>query len=311
LSSGGRIGFLAVLAAGAVAVVAVVLLVFDWRGTSTPPAQPRTAPAVTIFPAPPAGAVVFAREAGPNVLALGVVPHRGAIGLQASVLDGDARGVSGLRIVFSVRGVRHTGTPCGPGCYRTTAALSATPNSVSVELFARGSSTRWRIALPAAWPPPDGAAIVARAGRVWRSLRSVAYVEHLASDATNRQTSDWRVAAPNRVSYSIRGSGGGIVIGTRRWDRSTSTGRWLASQQTAVLTQPVPFWVAVSDAHVLRSDGSAWIVSFFDPRTPGWFEATVDKQTGHTLELRMFAAAHFMHDVYRSFDHAPPIVPPR
>jgi len=25
----------------------------------------------------------------------------------------------------------------------------------------------------------------------------------------------------------------------------------------------------------------------------------------------MFAAAHFMHDVYRSFDRAPAIVPPR
>jgi hypothetical protein len=311
VSSGGRIGFLAALAAGAVAVSAVVLVAFDWRGTSTPPAQPRTAPAVTIFPSPPPGAVVFAREAGPNVLALGVVPHRGAIGLQASVLDGDARGVSGLRIVFSVRGVDHPGNPCGHGCYRTTVALSAPPNAVSVALFTRSRSTRWRVPLPAAWPPPDGAAIIARAGRVWRSLRSVAYVEHLASDATTRQTSDWRVAAPNRVAYSIRGSGGGIVIGTRRWDRSTSAGRWLASQQSAVLTQPVPFWVGVSDAHVLRSDGSAWIVSFFDPRTPGWFEATVDKQTGHTLELRMFAAAHFMHDVYGSFDQAPPIVPPR
>jgi hypothetical protein len=178
-------------------------------------------------------------------------------------------------------------------------------------LIGRATSTNWRVPLPAVWPPGDGAAIMARAGRVWRSLRSVAYVEHLASDSTNRQTSDWRVAAPGRVAYSIRGSGGGIVIGTRRWDRSTSTGRWLESQQTAVLTQPVPFWVAVSDAHVVRSDHSVWNVSFFDPRTPGWFEATVDKQTGHTLELRMFAAAHFMHDVYRSFDHAPAIVPPR
>jgi hypothetical protein len=37
----------------------------------------------------------------------------------------------------------------------------------------------------------------------------------------------------------------------------------------------------------------------------------VDKQTGHTLALRMFAAAHFMHDIYRSFDRAPAIVPPR
>jgi hypothetical protein len=105
------------------------------------------------------------------------------------------------------------------------------------------------------------------------------------------------------------------VIGARRWDRSTPGGRWIESQQTGLLTQPVPFWAGVSNAHILgtvtASGRAAWLVSFFDPVTPAWFEATVEKQTGHTLELRMFAAAHFMHDVYRSFDHAPAIVPPR
>jgi hypothetical protein len=105
------------------------------------------------------------------------------------------------------------------------------------------------------------------------------------------------------------------VIGARRWDRATPRGRWIESQQTAVLTQPVPFWAGVSDAHVLgtvtASGRPAWLVSFFDPVTPAWFEATVEKRTGHTLELRMFAAAHFMHDVYGSFNRAPAIVPPR
>jgi hypothetical protein len=308
LSTGGRNRLLAALAAG---IVAVVGIVYVWRYGTRTPARPRIAPAVSVFPKPPNGAVVFAREAGANVLALGVVPHRNTLLLQASVLDGDGQGVSGLRVVFWIGGGRRAGSACGAGCYRATVPVSGRPEAVSLTVGA----TSWRVALPAVWPPPDGRAILARAGRVWRSLRSLAYVEHLASDSTNRQTSDWRVAAPDRVAYSIRGSGGGIAIGTRRWDRSTSSGRWLESQQTAVLTQPVPFWVAVRDAHVLgtvtRSGGAAWIVSFFDPRTPAWFEATVDKQTGHTLALRMFAAAHFMHDIYRSFDRAPAIVPPR
>jgi len=305
MSSGGRIGLLVALAAVVVAAGGVVGRLYD----SGSPSRPRIEPAVSTFPAPPAGAVVFAREAGPDVLALGVASRRDALLLQASVLDGDGHGVSGRRVVFSMRDASYVGRACGAGCYRATVPLPAKPGVVVVELSGGAAATRWRVALPA-WPAPDGTAIMARAARVWRSLRSLAYVEHLASDAANRQTSDWVVAAPDRVAYSIRGSGGGIVIGTRRWDRSTPTGRWLASQQTAVLTQPVPFWVAVSDAHVLHSGHSAWIVSFFDPRTPGWFEATVDKRTGHTLELRMFAAAHFMHDTYRSFDHAPAIVPP-
>jgi len=276
---------------------------------TVPPAE---TPAI---PRPPKGAVVFARAAGSNVLALGVVPRRGGLLLQASVLDGDGHGVPGLRVVFATGGVHRVGTACGAGCYRATVSPAGRPNAVSLAVTGRRATpTTWRVALPAKWPPPAGAAILARAGRAWRSLRSLAYVEHLASDPSHRETSTWRVAAPDRVAYNSIGSGGGIVIGARRWDRATPRGRWIESPQTAVLTQPVPFWAGVSDAHVLgtvtASGRPAWLVSFFDPVTPAWFEATVEKRTGHTLELRMFAAAHFMHDVYGSFNRAPAIVPP-
>jgi hypothetical protein len=306
-------------------VVAAVLLAIGvgigvvYDALRSPPsgsmALPEIAPAAPGFPAPPAGSVVFAREAGANVLALGVVPRRDALQLQASVLDGDGHGVSELRVVFSAGGVRRVGTACGAGCYRATVSPSRKPDAISLAVTGRATKTDWRVALPAVWPAPDGAAIMARADRVWRALSSLAYVERLASDSTNRQTSDWRVAEPDRAVYSIRGHGGGIVIGARRWDRSTPDGRWVESTQSGRITQPVPFWVGVSNAHVLATVSAAgrpaWLVSFFDPRTPAWFEATVEKRTGRTLELRMFAAAHFMHDVYRSFDRAPAIVPPR
>jgi hypothetical protein len=318
LSSRARIRLLVALvglAAGVVAVAAVI--VHDTPGTpATFSAGPaRNAGASSGFPAPPEGAVVYAREAGSSLLALGVVPRHGALLLHASVLGGQGHGVSGLRVVFSVRGKRRVGTPCGAGCYRATIPISESPTAVSLAVVGRATSTSWRVDLPAVWPPPDGAAILARAGRVWRSLRSLAYVEQLAFNATVETTSIWRVAAPDRAAYSIRGSGGGIVIGGRRWDRSTPGGRWLESPQSGAITQPVPFWVGVSNAHVLgtvtASGHAAWLVSFFDPGTPAWFEATVEKRTGHTLALRMFAAAHFMTDVYRSFDSAKPIVPPR
>jgi hypothetical protein len=314
LSSGPRIRLLVALVGLAVGVVAVAaVIVHDTRRTPATPA--RNAVASSAFPAPPVGAVVYARQAGSNLLALGVVPRRGALLLHASVLGGQGHGVSGLRVAFSVRGERRVGTPCGAGCYRATIPLSERPTAVSLAVVGRATSISWRVDLPAVWPPPDGAAILARAGRVWRSLRSLAYVEQLAFNSTGKTTSTWRVAAPDRLAYSVRGSGGGVVIGGRRWDRSTPGGPWLESPQSGAITQPVPFWVGVSNAHVLgtvRASGhAAWLVSFFDPGTPAWFEATVDKRTGHTLVLRMFAAAHFMTDVYRSFDSARPIVPPR
>lgn len=315
---------LAGLAAGLVALAVVIVLLHDTLRTSAATTN-RVAGASTVaahrntvtpgFPAPPEGAVVYAREDGPDVLALGVVPQGGALLLQASVLGGQGHGVPGLRVVFNVRGERRVGTPCGAGCYRATVPLTASPDVVSLEVSGRAVSASWRVELPTMWPPPDGAAILARAGRVWRSLRSLAYVEQLASDSTDQTTSTWRVAAPDRATYSIHGDGGAVVIGARRWDRSTPDGRWVSSPQSAPITQPVPFWVAVSNAHVLGtvpvSGRAAWLVSFFDPETPAWFEVTVEKRTGRTLALRMFATAHFMHDVYRSFDSAPPIVPPR
>jgi hypothetical protein len=317
LSSGARIRLLVALglAAGVVAVAAVI--VYDTLSTpATFAAGPaRTAGVSSGFPAPPQGAVVYAREAGSRLVALGVVPRRRALLLQASVLGGQGHGVSRLRVVFSVRGERRVGTPCGAGCYRATMPLLESPTAVSLAVTGRATSISWRVDLPAVWPPPNGAAILARAGRVWRSLRSLAYVERLAFNATVETMSTWRVAAPDRAAYTIRGSGGGVIIGGRRWDRSTPGGRWLESPQSAAITQPVPFWVGVSNAHVLgtvtASGHAAWLVSFFDPGTPAWFEATVDTRTGHTLALRMFAAAHFMTDAYRSFDSAKPIVPPR
>jgi hypothetical protein len=51
-------------------------------------------------------------------------------------------------------------------------------------------------------------------------------------------------------------------------------------------------------------------VSFFDPRTPAWFVAKIDRATGNTLALDMIAASHFMHDVYGPFDAPIQLRPP-
>jgi hypothetical protein len=81
------------------------------------------------------------------------------------------------------------------------------------------------------------------------------------------------------------------------------------------VTQPVPLWVKVADAHVLGTTTMrgrpAWRVSFFDPGTPAWFEVVLDKATLRTLDLRMVTTAHFMHDVYRSFNSTPGVQAPR
>src|SRR4029079_2472617 len=73
-------------------------------------------------------------------------------------------------------------------------------------------------------------------------------------------------------------------------------------------------WDRVTDAHVLGTAQlgrhRVWRVSFFDPSTPAWFEASIERATGRTLELDMIAASHFMHDVYGPFDAPLRVTPP-
>lgn len=305
------------LAAAAVAGALIVTALLLRPGTSAPAATsnestlPVAQPAG--FPVPPLGAVVFSRELGGDALALGVVAQRGSLLLQASVVGPEGHGVSGLSVGFTVQ--RHTAhaLECGAGCYRATLPVTARPASVGVDVSGNAAA-HWLVALPTVWPPPGAKALLARAGKAWRSLQSLSYEESLGSDARHRVVSAWQIQAPDRVAYQVRGGWDAIVVGTRRWDRPPNRARWQESGQSR-LTQPVPFWQAVADAHVLggtRMHGhSVWLVSFFDPVTPAWFEIALDRRTLRTVDLRMTTTAHFMHDVYSGFNTSPAITPPR
>ena len=281
---------------------------------AAPPARPSARSGPAGFPAPPRGAVVYSREMGPDALALGVVPRAGEVMLQASVLDPQGRGADGLDVRFEVQGSVRTGTTCGAGCYRATLPTRGRPPSVGLDVRNGPAPTRWRVALPEHWPPPDAGALLARAGRVWRTLRSLAFHERLSSGLHQTVTSDWRIQAPDRLAYAIVGGGAAVVVGGRRWDRQPGSASWVQSPQQP-LTQPLPFWVSVTDAHVLGAAAvrgrQAWRISFFDPGTPAWFTVSIDRATLRTLDLHMVTTAHFMHDVYGSFNAAPPVEPPR
>src|SRR5262249_52731537 len=139
--------------------------------------------------------------------------------------------------------------------------------------------------------------------------------EHRGWGAVHSMTSTWRVQSPNRVAYTIAGGGAdGIIVGDRRWDRTTRTSKWTESPQSEV-TQPLPPWTAVWDAHVLGSETfrgrRVWRVSFFDPGTPAWFTVLIEPKTFHTLQSEMITTAHFMRDVYGAFNATPAITSPR
>jgi hypothetical protein len=308
-------------AAGLIALLIALFPPGSDNSTAPAPTERSQEPKAPSFPAPPSGAVVFAREDGENALALAV--SRSADGrsssLQSSVVGPQGTGVSGLPVGFTVttptgQVARAGGTPCGPGCYSAVADTGA-PRRVTVAVGRGAEQRRFLFVLPRTWPPPDATTLVRRSGRVWRRMKTLVWRERLASSPDNVLRTVYRAVAPSSLSYRIAGGAQAVVIGGRRWDRDSPTASWQRSSQQPPLQQPVPFWSAVRDAHVVGSaivrGRPVWRVTFFDPRTPGWFTVALDKQTLRTLELRMVATAHFMHHVYGPFNEPLKLEPPR
>ncbi len=246
-------------------------------------------------PRPPTDAVVLARELGPLGVALEAEPRR----LTAVVLSPAGGGLSGL----AVRIAGAPASPCGSGCYRADVAPS---RRVGVEVAGYGAA---EFVLPA--HAPGASVLVRRARAFYRALPGVTYQEHLASDPTHAIDTRWRLEKPDRIAYVVAGSAQAVVIGTRRWDRTTPHGRWVASAQIPRLPQPATQWRSATNAHVLARSGRWVTVSFADPSIPAFFTLQLDPRTLRPRVLHMTAAAHFMSDRYVSFSRAREIRPPR
>ena len=255
-------------------------------------------------PPPRRGALVLGGESGSRAVALAVGKGR----LTATVLSPSGGPLSGLKVSFRVGSRSIPAKPCGLGCY---SAAAARPRHVELRL---SGSRPVAFDIPARARP--AAAIVARAARVTRSLKSLVYVESLRSGPTGGLLTTWSMKAPNEVEYRIRGGADAVVLGTRRWDRDRAGKPWRRSQQLPALRVPQPAWGSTAtNAYVLREGRVAgrpvWVVSFLNPTTPAWFTAWIDRATYRPLRLRMAAAAHFMTHRYLAFNQPLTIAPPR
>jgi len=294
----------ALLAGGVAAGIAALFAFGSHGGTAVQQVSVRPAP----LSKPPRGALVLAAEAGSRAVALAV--ERGAHPrLTATVLSGSGEPESGLVVSFRLGSSSVAARPCGKGCYSAVVPSGASLRRVDVALA--GGSVVFRV--PATTRP--GMAIVTRATRAFRRLRSLVYVESLRSGPTKGLVTTWRFEAPDRLSYRIHGGrASGIVIGSRRWDQLKPGARWAESESTAVRVPQATWGGPVTNARVLGSGrvGShpVWIVSFVTPSVPAWFTASIDRHTYRTLRLRMTAGGHFMVHRYVAFDRSLRIVPP-
>jgi len=271
-------------------------------------ARPRIQPAQVSGPreppAPAPGALILSREAGVYGVAVEVARRS----VTAIVLSPRGGGASGLRVSFRLApGGPVRATACGPGCYR--AAVSRRPRTMRL-LVAGAPSVDFDV--PASAPPAD--AIVRRAARAMRSLRTLVFRERLASSPTNPIVTVWKLQAPNRLEYSIDTGVAGVVVGPRRWDRNSPKEKWVESAQFPLNVMQPAWGSDAVDARLLATGAvrghPAWRVSFTNPQIPAFFDVWIDKATGRTLELDMTAAAHFMHHDYLRFNGPLAIRPP-
>jgi copper transport protein len=289
-----ELGLVAVL----VVAVSVLVLLRPGRNVAAEPLQQVQATQLSPAPpAPPSDAFVLAKEVGPLGLAIAVEPRR----ITAIVLSPAGGGLNGL----DVRLDGHTTANCGQGCYRADLVPG---RAVGVEIGRFGATRQTSFVLPQF--PRAAADLVRRLRKRYRALTSIRYLEHLRSDKTHAITAHWLLEKPNRVEYSIPGGAQGIVIGKRRWDRSTPRARWQESAQT-ILPQPATQWNSATNAHVIADDGATKTVSFADPTIPAYFTVRLDAKTLQPRVLHMTAAAHFMRDSYEAFSLPRAIFPPR
>jgi copper transport protein len=274
-------------------LVAAVGLLTDLR-----PGRDRIASAAEVEakgppPLPDRRMVLQGGEAGDYAVALGVQSPQARV----FVLGQDGNGANGLAVAINGR----TTHSCGSGCYEAAVRAKGT-----VRVTVGGSKLVFGVPKH---PRPAGT-ILTRATRAFRALKSVDYIERLASSPRAKVVSSFTLERPNRLEYRIKGGASGIVIGSRRWDRVPG-GRWYASGQEPT-PQPEPIWAGHStNVYLLQKTSSSYVVSFFKPLGPVWFTVWLNRRTLLPSRLRMTAAAHFMTHRYTRFNAPPRIKAPR
>jgi copper transport protein len=284
-----------VLLAGVIVAVAFLTQLRPGRDAPRSIAAPASAPPRFLsLPKVAGDALVVAQPIGRYAVAVAVRPS--TVDVLALAPSGSA--ANGLRVRVDDRPTES----CGHGCYRMRLATPS-PRLLRVSV----GDTTSMFALPRHAAP--GAEILSRAGRAFRSLRSVAYLESLASSPTNRIVTSWRLEAPDRVAYAIRGGADGIVIGAHRWDRAPGE-PWRRSISTP-LDEPRPVWgTRITNARVLETTPRTVTLAWANPSIPAWFTASFDRRTFLPHALKMTAAAHFMHHRYVEFNGPRRIRPP-
>ena len=268
------------------------------------------------LPRPASDELGIAGAAGSHVVAAWI--RRTPAGVTGTVRLLDFRGRP-ARVGAELSGA--DAEPCGTGCTRFR--LPAATNAVEVSVRERGR--RHTAVLPARWEATAsrrGRRVLARAEATMRALRGVRELEKLTSGPGTAATTEYRLAAPDRLAWHTGRGVRSVVIGRRQWIFTPDAG-WRVQPYGSGIAFRTRSWFAwrryARMVRVLgeRREGGRRVMelALMDETTPVWFRLTVDVDNGRVLDERMIARARFLRtrfvDFERSFAIEPPTGVPR
>jgi copper transport protein len=260
------------------------------------------------LPRPAADELGVASSAGSNVVAGWIRRAPDAVTGTVRLLDREGRP---SKLPVELPGAR--ASSCGDGCRRFRLPPSA--REVAVEVRERDRT--FATTLPATWERGGNArarALLRRTERAMRALRGVRERENLTSGPGTGATTEYRLAAPDRLEWKTARGVRSVVIGRRQWIRQPGLG-WDEGDYGAGLAFRTRSWFAwnryAREVRLLSEHEGRAVIALMDEGTPVWFRLTVDLATDRVVAEQMIARARFLDTRFTDFGRRFRIEAPR
>jgi len=261
---------------------------------------------------PKANELAVAEEGGSNIVAAWITRHPGGLTGEVHVLDNQAKPA---KLPFKIAHAKQRA--CGRGC--ATFTISGLPATLQVSLRERGH--RYTTDLQTTWQPDKSAQArrwLNQTQATMRGLRSVREYEQVVSAPGAYAITNYRLRAPDRFAYDTNLGGHSIVIGRSQWSREPPDQRWrrdLFGGGIAFSTRSWFVWTNYAQAVRLlgmenRGGRPTAVVGLMDPGSPAWWRLYIDLRTKRLVQDRLITTAHFMTQIYHSFNRPLTIQPP-
>jgi len=262
------------------------------------------------LPAPRAGELAVAGQAGSRVVAAWVRREPSALSATVRVLDSRGRPAPAPTAVAG-----RAGRPCGRGC----AAFRVAPaNELEVTVTERGRAHT--VALPARWRAAEARGarrLLERAQATMRALSSVRERETVTSGPGTFALTRYRLRAPDRMAFTTGRGVEAVFIGRRQWLRTAGEPfrqrpPGAAPFRTREWFRWTPYARTVALLERRRERGGIIAeVALSDPATPVWSRLEIEEATGRVLRERLVAPARFVARRFEGFSAPVRIEAPR